>query len=453
MRSVMDALTNTAGVTANIGFSKSRSTSETHAEIVSGSTVTGHDVLIIADRDATVRGSDVSATNDLMIDAGRDILLESAQNRIETETSSGSVGVGVGVQVGVGVGGVSASANVSASASKSEGTSSATTHTHTHLSAGERLVLGADRDVTLSGAIAEGRDVDVDAGRNLTITSVQDMASHHSSGGSISAGISLSSNGGKPEVGGNGSVSMSNGEGWSAVVGEQSAIIAQGGTLRAEAGSTTTLNGGLLAAFDENGHDSGKLALSTRTLQVTDIVDSAKSREISIGVSASINDPFEAGISGATTPVIDGRYAASVFGQDTRGTIGQGSIAIGDPANSTALSKVNRDPGASQVVTKDSKTGFTVYIDEAAIRETIALATGNAEDSVIIRGFRTLGDDPFAMLKDVIAEIQSFSDDIAESGAIEQLTGGIERLIRGKDAVDLDQLKAEVNDPLLNANP
>jgi len=444
---VMGALTNTAGVSANIGFSKSKSTTETRAEIASGSTVSGNNVAIIADTDVAVKGSSVVATNDLSVDVGRDILIESAQNRFESETKSKSAGASVGVNVGVGVGGVSASGNISGSFSKSRGTSEATTQANSSLTAGGMLSLNSGRDAVISGAVAEGRNVDLNVGRDLTVASVQDVASRDSKGMGISAGVSVSPNGNALDVGGNGSVSVSKGTTRSAVVTEQSAIIARGGRLDADVANATTIEGGVIAGVDTAGRDTGKLSLNTDTLQVTDIADAAKSRDISIGVSVSIDDPFERGIAGTNTPVVDGSYTASTFKQETRGTIGQGAITVGDPANSTALSGINRDIDASQVVTKDSQTGFTVYIDEAAIRETVAIATGNAKDSVIVQGIETLGDDPFGMLKDVIAEIQSFSDNLPESGAIEQLTGGIERLIRGKDAVALDQLQAEIDDP------
>lgn len=434
---VMGALTNTAGVAASLGFSKSKSASETHSNIVSGSGIVGNEVVVIADRDVTVRGSSVTATSDLAVVAGRDILLESAQNSFESQVKNSSSVAGIGVNVGVGVGGGSASASVSASSSKSRGNSEAATQSNSALVAGENLSLAAGRDIALSGVVAEGRDVSINARRDLTLESIQDVRSRNSSGSGISLGITYSPTPGTSGIGGNGSVSISNGKGSSSSVAEQSAIIARGGELNADVAGTTTVRGGVIAALDENGQDTGRLSLSTGRLQVSDIADSARSRDISVGVSVSINDPFERGIEGANTPVLDGSYTGSKFAQDTKGTIGQGRIAVADPAVSTPLAGINRDVEAAQVVTKDSRSGFTVYADEAAIRETIALASGDARNSVIIRSGEKLAHDPLVIIKSAIAEAKTLADGITKSGHLETLLGELPGLFGIKPAPTL----------------
>ncbi len=175
------------------------------------------------------------------------------------------------------------------------------------------------------------------------------------------------------------------------------------------------------AALDEEGRDSGQLSLNTGSLSVSDIQDSATSRDISVGVSANINDPFEQDQRGANTPVVDGSYASSDFRQDTKGTIGEGSVTVGGDTNSDALGGVNRDVDSAQVVTKDRKSGFTVYADESAIREAVALAKGDTKNSQILSTAEALADDPLAAVKDALGEIGSLFDSRADSGALEGL--------------------------------
>ena len=405
---VTNALTNTAGVSANIGFSKNRSSGESHTGTVVGSNVYGNNVVVGATTDILVQGSDVTAEKNAIFEAGRDVVFQSAQNTYEAQTRSSSSGAGIGVSVGVGITGIRATPSIGVSGSKGSSSSEEVVQSNSYITAGENLTIDTGRDAILRGANAEGKDVTVNVGRNLVVESVQDTASSRSKniGGSLTvSGQSLNGQGiadalGMRDTGGvtdkdagiagpggvSGNFSVSSGKDNSAIVTEQTALLARDSTLIVDVVGNTAITGGLVAALDAEGNDSGTLNLTTGTLTVSDIKDSAKSKDIAIGVSINVNDPFEQGVKGADSPVIDGSYASSVFKQDTKGTIGQGNIAIADPAGSTALGEINRDIEASQVVTKDKQSGFTVYVDKAAIREVVALAKGDKENSVILRG-------------------------------------------------------------------
>jgi Hemagglutinin repeat len=285
------------------------------------------------------------------------------------------------------VGGVTASASVGVNASKSSSSSSETTQVNTAVTAGKTLNIVTGRDATLMGAVATGKDVVASIGRDLNIVSVQDVATSKSSSGGFSAGLTLAPVVG---IGANGSVNVGKGSASSAIVAEQSALIAQGGSLTATVVGNTDLKGGVIAALDAGGKDSGKLNLATGTLTASDIKDAAKSTDISVGISASVNNVTDTKTRGANLPVIDGSYASSIYKQDTKATIGQGVVSVAIPgANVT----INRDIGASQVVTKESQTGFTVYIDPAAIKEVVALAKGDTKNSVILQGVEEIGKD------------------------------------------------------------
>ena len=446
-----NAVTNTAGISASLGASSSRNTSNSRAETAVGSSVSGRDVAVRASQDVTVRGSTISGERDVLLAAGRDVTLQSAQQQSESAFSSRSSSAGVGVNVGVGlVGGVTAGASVNASSSRGSGSGSSVTQSNSLVQAGNRLSIEAGRDLTLAGAVASGRDVDVAAGRDLTIRSLQDTSSENqrTSGGSL--GLTFSPVQGSSGVGGNGSLQLGRGSTSSAMVVEQSALLARGGALDARAAGTTRVDGGMVAALDADGRDSGRLSLSTGDLTVSDVLDSTRSRDTSIGVSGSIDDPFRRSVAGANVPVLDGSLASSTLTQTTRGTIGTGAVVVGTASGTAALASANRDTDRSQVVTGDRRRGFTLYADAAAGREFGALVTGNSDRSVILQGAQQLLTDPARLARQIVAEIQSLSDSIPESGAIDRLLGGIDRLARGNDAVNMSQVNALGRDPQFN---
>ncbi len=446
-----NAVTNTAGISASLGASSSRSTSNSRAETAIGSSVAGRDVEVRGAQDVTVRGSTITGERDILLAAGRDVTLQSAQQQSQNAFSSRSSSAGVGVNVGVGlVGGVTAGASVNASSSHGSGSGSSVTQSNSVVQAGNRLSIEAGRDLTLAGAVASGRDVDVAAGRDLTIRSLQDTSSQNqrTTGGSL--GLTFSPVQGSSGVGGNGSLQLGRGSTSSAMVVEQSALLARGGALDARAAGTTRIDGGVAAALGADGRDSGRLSLSTGDLAVSDVLDSTRSRDTSIGVSGSIDDPFRRSVAGANVPVLDGSLASSTLTQTTRGTIGTGAVVVGTASGTAALASANRDTDRSQVVTADRQSGFTLYADAAAGREFSALVTGNADRSVILQGAQQLLTDPARPARQIVAEIQSLSDSIPESGAIDRLLGGIDRLARGNDAVNMSQVNALGRDPQFN---
>ena len=212
------------------------------------------------------------------------------------------------------------------------------------------------------------------------------------------------------------------GSGSSAIVTEQSALIAKGGGLTATVAGNTDLKGGVIAALDAGGKDSGKLMLSTGTLSASDIKDSAKSTDISVGISASINNVTDKNTRGANLPVIDGSYSSTIYKQDNKATIGQGVVSVAVPdANVT----INRDIGAAQVVTKDSQTGFTVYADVAAAKELVNLVKGAAGDSEAAKS---------SVILQGVAAVKSLSDNKVDSSPLDKSVSDVFRIIAGRSA-------------------
>jgi hypothetical protein len=336
--------------------------------------------------------------------------------------------VSVGVAV---VGGVTASASIGVSGSKSSGSSSETTQVNSSVTAGGTLALTSGRDASLKGAVAQGKDVIASVGRDLNVVSVQDEASRKSTSAGFSAGLTLSPGVG---LGANGGVNVGKGSGSSSIVSEQTALLAREGSLGATVKGNTDIKGGVIAAVDGSGADSGRLSLTTGTLSASDIKDSAKSKDVSVGVSASINNVTDRNTRSANLPVVDGSFASSTFKQDTKATIGQGTITVGVPGENVT---VNRDIDQSQIVTKDKQTGFTVNVDVAAAKELVSLVKGVAGDkdaaknSIILQG---------------VAEIKKDidGDDTTRSDTAQDIKNAVTDVRARRQKADADREQAAV---------
>jgi hypothetical protein len=196
----------------------------------------------------------------------------------------------------------------------------------------------------------------------------------------------------------------------------------------------------VIAALDKDGKDSGRLALSTSTLTASDIKDSAKSKDISVGVSASINNVTDKNTRSANLPVVDGSFASSTFKQDTKATIGQGTLTVGVPTENVTI---NRDTDQSQVVTKDKQTGFTVYVDVAAAKELVSLVKGVAGNkdavgnSVILQGVQAIRERPLGLVTDALREINALGNTVGQPGTrndsqLEKLFNQLGSLVRSE---------------------
>ena len=407
--------------------------------------------------DVRVTGSSITSSGDTNLNAARDVILESAQETIGSQFKSKSSGASLGVNIGVAVvGGVTTSASVGVNASKSSGTATETSQANSSVTAGGTLTLTTGRDATLKGAVAQGKNVIATIGRDLSVISVQDTSKSQSSSAGFSASLSLSaskndsSDGSvvapnKTSVGGGGGISVGKSNANANIVSEQTALSAREGSLSATVKGNTDLKGGVIAALDDKGADSGKLTLNTATLTASDIKDSAKSKDVSVGLSASINNVTDKAKRSANLPVVDGSFASSTFKQDTKATIGQGTLTVGVPdANVT----INRDVDASQVVTKDKSTGFTLYADVAAFKELVSTVKGvagnetAAGNSVILQGVVEIKKDfdgdtttTSQLVAGITNEIKSLGDNKPDSGALERLLTTVDIALRGRQRV------------------
>lgn len=364
---------NLVGVSITTGFEheKSKSSSTTGTAVTTDITA-GRSVTVDAGRDLTSKGSQISAgfdgagypvvsdddkTGDITLKAGRDIMLESAQNTAQSSSSHHSARAGSGMQLGVGI--MGPAADISAGSGKSH--SSGMSHTNTHITGTGAIVVESGRDTMLSGAVVAGDTVTADVGRDLTIISVPDTG--RSKDRSASAGISFG--------GGEGGTKLSvihlgggKGSGSTKWVDEQSGLVSDG-RMDVSVGGNTHLGGGRIVS------ESGDLTLDTGTITHEDISGHRKYE----GIHANAGIDLTGGVGVPGNPTGNNTIAGSTRKDDTqqqvRATVGAGEIIIRDEERQASLEasgataateELNRDPDKAYEITKDKHTELDFYL-------------------------------------------------------------------------------------------
>lgn len=201
------------GVSISLGGQKSSSKQHQEQTNVAGSTFSvGNNLQVTAtgkgntadSGDIVVVGSQFKVAGNTALDAERDILLLGAANTQKTEGSNKSSGGNIGVSIGLGK---QTGLSVFANANKSQGSEhgDGTFWTETTMDTGGVMSTRSTRDTLLSGAQISGERVEVDAGGNLIMQSLQDSDNYDAKQSSVSGGVSVAIFG----AGGSASLSMS----------------------------------------------------------------------------------------------------------------------------------------------------------------------------------------------------------------------------------------------------
>ncbi|WHU85635.1 hemagglutinin repeat-containing protein [Pantoea agglomerans pv. betae] len=329
----------------------------------------GGDVAVTAKQDITGEGVRISGDN-VSLNAGRDIALNSAEDSSSQQSSSGGSKYGVGVGFGLGGSQNGLSLELAASQNSANGNGSSITHHNSEVSAAGELTVKAGQDVKLNGANLNGNHVDLNAGRNLEIASQQDRASYdsHQSSSGFSASICI-----PPICAGvpvQGSASMSGSKIYNDFdsVQQQSGISAGDGGYNIYVGNHTQLDGAIIAssATPDKNH------LSTGTLGWTDIENHANAggSGFSAAVSGSMgkntthtsdssgNDTSKSGQSQQSgdnsLPMGTLQQTKDRASSTTYSAISPGTIEIRNPdAQKQDVSQISRDTAAAENVLKD----------------------------------------------------------------------------------------------------
>lgn len=167
-------------------FSKSTST-QVSAESTNtsvGSSFSGANVVVSAGNDIAIRGSNVTAQDQLSLSAGRDVRIESAQDQASGSYYSAASKKGFSASFESGIGYSSGSGNHMQAGSS-------TTQVGSTVSGGNVSIdAGRDVQVIASNVLAD-KSIALSAGRNIDILAAQDTQSSSSAGSSQNKGVGI----------------------------------------------------------------------------------------------------------------------------------------------------------------------------------------------------------------------------------------------------------------------
>jgi filamentous hemagglutinin len=350
---------NSVKVQLSVGSSKSTSESELKQNQIRGSNLTaGGDATLAAtgskgtSGDLHVSGSAITG-NKVTLAAQNDLLLDAAGNHREQTSKNNSSGWNAGVHISLGD---ETGIGVSASGYQSKGATDgkSTEYVNSRLNARDELSLSSGRDTMLSGAQALGDKIKVDAGRDLSIGSLQDIDDYHSWQKDVSGGASFTFG----SMSGSASLSMSQTkiESEYASVGDQSGLFAGDKGFDINVGNHTQLNGGVIASTA----DSIKNQLSTGSLGWDAIDNKAEYNASSSGFGISTSGPTGGGLAKEK-----GKAAGT-----TQSAVAAGNIDIRNTAAQTQdIAELSRD-------TDNANGRIDKIFDEAKVKDNLAFTQG-----------------------------------------------------------------------------
>ncbi|WP_110953930.1 hemagglutinin repeat-containing protein [Anaerosinus massiliensis] len=259
------------GVNISIGSTKTSVEQITHIETVNPSNVTaGGNVNIQAtEKDINLKGTNITAGEDITLKAKQDINIDAAQNKQQIDTKTSSSSWSVGGTIGSG-----AFANFSKGSGKEN--QNAVTHTGSTIDAKDTLNLESGNDTNITGSKVEGDKVEVKTEGDLNIASLQDTDDYNFSNKNIGGGFGT----GKAS-GTHGSIGKGKTDSTYQSVTDQAGIYAGQEGFDIEVGKNTDLKGAVISSEAE----AVKNALTTGTLTFTNLENRAEYTAKSSGVN------------------------------------------------------------------------------------------------------------------------------------------------------------------------
>ena len=274
---------NLVNIRVSIGSSSSRSESSYEANTFDGGSIESNgDITIEANSADSIKGNiktvgETISGKTVKLVASNDVSLQAATNTSEKLENAKSKGWSVGANISVAGGGI-LGFDASANAAKQKGNTKVTTHTGTTVVGSDAVTITSGKDTHISGSKVIGKSVTADVGGNLSIESLQDTKTYV--GESSNKGFSVSTNAGSLS-----NVSMSSSKGKMksdyASVTDQAGIYAGDGGFVINTAETTSLTGAVI----DSTAASNKNKLSTKSLAVKDIENTAEYTSRNVGVS------------------------------------------------------------------------------------------------------------------------------------------------------------------------
>jgi len=265
------------GGTLTLGSSSSESTRTQSNDTSAGSRVqAGGSVIITAtgggrESNILVRGSEISAGNNVNLAADNSITLDAAANSREQSSTSHSSNASIGVGFTFGESnGLTIEVAAGSQSGRDNGTDGTWTNTTIH--AGQQVNITSGGDTIVRGATVSGNRINADVGGNLHIETLQDTSTYHSqnSGGGFNATICAWYCYGDSSV----SVYANNmrGDGNFASATQQSGFFAGDGGFGVNVAGNTNLVGGVISSTDA-AVNAGRNSFATGSLTMTDLVN------------------------------------------------------------------------------------------------------------------------------------------------------------------------------------
>jgi filamentous hemagglutinin len=352
---------------ASLGFSSSKSSASSTAEVNHGGMLTsGGSISLEAGRDLRLEGTTVQALEDLTLKAGRDLLIRSAESYFTSDWENSRGSLALTGSLGLGFGGFTTGVSGSVQASRGNGSSWSHTHDNADLVAGGSIRLTSGRDTEIRGGnVVAGEGLTVDVGRNLTIASVQNEGGSTGSSGGFSLGGGTSWTEGVRSTTVSGSLSGGGSDRYRLFTDDQTELVA-GGDVRIKVGGHTQLDGAVIASL------GGNLSLETETFGWSDLtdIDRGESAEGSFGTPGlPVGGDGPKGLD--WVPTLEGYSASELTEGLSRATIsaahGLTTITIhADPTR--GLEGLNRDLELAQEILNQEESAVRVYVDGNALR-------------------------------------------------------------------------------------
>ena len=274
---------NLVNIRVSIGSSSSRSESSYEANTFDGGSMESNgDITIEANSADSIKGNikaigEAISGKTVKLVASNDVSLQAATNTSEKLENAKSQGWSVGANISVTGGGI-LGFDASANAAKEKSNTKVTTHTGTTVVGLDAVTITSGKDTHISGSKVVGKSVTADVGGNLSIESLQDTKTYV--GESSNKGFSVSTNAGSLS-----NVSMSSSKGKMksdyASVTDQAGIYAGDGGFVINTAETTSLRGAVI----DSTADTNKNKLSTKSLDVKDVENTAEYTSRNVGMS------------------------------------------------------------------------------------------------------------------------------------------------------------------------
>lgn len=284
---VQDASLQNLNPSVSISYGQQKSTSQSHTQSTTtqGSQVNaGGQVNIIAtggqNSSITIHGSDVAGKGGTHLSADHDITITAAKQTKTEDSTNASRGFSVGANISA-VG--PHSATIGANRGKGNSNSQTTTYIHSHVGDEQsQTTIKAGNHLTLKGAGVKGEEVIVTADK-LTMSSVQDTATHHSKQQNISTSATFGAG-----------ASVSGDYGKSDIDASYQSVTEQTGIFAGDKGAKVTITGhtditGAVITSTAKAEQTGQNQFTTGTLAISHLDNESRHDGDALGVGVGTN--------------------------------------------------------------------------------------------------------------------------------------------------------------------